>query len=645
MLNVQFRKEINGLRAIAVIAVVLFHYNADWLPGGFAGVDVFFVISGFLMTGIIFRGLEQKQFSLLKFYAARANRIIPALAVLCAALLVMGWLYLTPQDYKLLGKHVHASMLFISNNTYSGEVGYFAPISQEKWLLHTWSLSIEWQFYIIYPIILLGLSKLLSLKSLKITVALAACISFILGIVATFSEPNPAYYLFQNRAWEMMLGGVAYLYPFKLSEQKKKYWEALGIGLILCSYIFISKDTPWPGYLALVPVLGAFLLIQAQRQDSVLTANAPFQYIGKWSYSIYLWHWPIFVGINFFHFSQQALYIGMLVSIVLGFMSNKYIESIKFRNDFSHLGQYIKCKPIYLMIVLASAGQYVLANGGLNNSIRLDETHLMITKQQQKNPREKECGKVDEDGYGPHCMFGEGPIGAIVVGDSHARAQVETIGELAARHGQSVLDLGLSACNSIKGLYSVDKNGNKVNANCGKFVAKSIQDVGNLYPSVPVIMINRWSQNFYGMNENPFDIKPYRFVDKEFTERDSAYRNNLAKHMYDTICEFSEHNPVYVVRSIPELKINVPKTMFVNPEKVVKISFEAYQQRQKIAYTLQDKAQKNCHIKILDPIPYLCDDKFCYGSKKGVPLYMDDDHLSKYGSEVISSIYEDIFKG
>lgn len=163
----KFRKDINGLRAIAVIAVVLFHFNASWLPGGFAGVDVFFVISGFLMTGIIFRGIEQDNFSILNFYIARANRIIPALALLCFVLLVFGWFYLTPLEYQSLGKHAASSVSFLSNFTYWSEAGYFAAASHEKWLLHTWSLSVEWQFYIIYPLMLVAMRKFISIKTMK----------------------------------------------------------------------------------------------------------------------------------------------------------------------------------------------------------------------------------------------------------------------------------------------------------------------------------------------------------------------------------------------------------------------------------------------------------------------------------------------
>lgn len=347
----QFRKDINGLRAIAVIAVVLFHFNASWMPGGFAGVDVFFVISGFLMTGIIFRGIEQENFSILKFYVARANRIIPALAVLCLVLLVFGYFYFTPLEYQALAKHVGSSMGFLSNVIYWRESGYFDAASHEKWLLHTWSLSAEWQFYIIYPLVLVAMRKFMSLKAMKATVLVGTVLGFIFCVVATYKWPNPAYYLLPTRAWEMMIGGVAYLYPLKIVENRKKVFEWVGLALIIFSYIFISKENLWPGYLALIPVIGAFLLIQAQRNDSFLTGNILFQVIGKWSYSIYLWHWPIVVAIYYFSLDEVFMYLGVALSIFLGFFSNKYIETVNFGNDFDKKIKYIFCKPFIISVM------------------------------------------------------------------------------------------------------------------------------------------------------------------------------------------------------------------------------------------------------------------------------------------------------
>ena len=179
----KFRSDINGLRAIAVILVVLFHYNRDFISGGFIGVDVFFVISGFLMTGIIFRGIESQSFSLLKFYTSRGKRIIPALTAVVFVVLILGYLLTDPISYKTMGDHGIASLLFISNIIYKNEAGYFDVDSYDKYFLHSWSLSVEWQFYIIYPIILLSLSKFFSINKLKKNNCFSSYISIFIWLV------------------------------------------------------------------------------------------------------------------------------------------------------------------------------------------------------------------------------------------------------------------------------------------------------------------------------------------------------------------------------------------------------------------------------------------------------------------------------
>lgn len=321
----QFRADINGLRAFAVIAVVLFHFNPSIISGGFAGVDVFFVISGFLMTSIIFKGLENNNFSLAKFYVARANRIIPALVVLCLVLLVFGFLYLSPLDFKQLGKHVAASLSFVSNFSYWRESGYFDVQSHEKWLLHTWSLSVEWQFYILYPIVLVICNKFLAIKYLKYIVLIGALVSFIVSIYVTIILPSPAYYLLPTRGWEMMFGALAYLFPLALKESNKKYCEYLGLLLIFISYTFITQHDSWPGYFAMIPVFGTYLIIISNRQTSLFTNNRVFQKLGTWSYSIYLWHWPVVV-FGYYYNIQNWIFIGIPLSLILGGLSYKLIE-------------------------------------------------------------------------------------------------------------------------------------------------------------------------------------------------------------------------------------------------------------------------------------------------------------------------------
>ena len=427
----KFRKDINGLRAFAVIGVLLFHFNASWMPGGFAGVDVFFVISGFLMTGIIFRGIEQEKFSILNFYVARANRIIPALALLCLVLLVFGWFYLTPLEYKALGKHAASSVGFLSNFIYWREAGYFDAASHEKWLLHTWTLSVEWQFYIIYPLILVAMRKFLSIKTMKIMILVATVLAFIFCVYSTYKWPNASYFLLSARAWEMLIGGVAYLYPFTLQENRKKLLEKIGLVLVVGSYFLISAENAWPGYLALFPVVGSFLIIQAQRNDSIMTSNIVFQKIGTWSYSIYLWHWPLVVIIYTFAMPEYYIYLGMALSILLGFLSYKYVEKINFPRSFPTLLSYLKCKPIYIAGIVGVLGSLTFLKNGVDERFELSaQEKEVMSELVMPNRSNGYCFydahklsdfEVDAN-KGVECYLGKAnhPTNTLLFGDSYA---------------------------------------------------------------------------------------------------------------------------------------------------------------------------------------------------------------------------------
>ena len=208
-----FRNDINGLRAFAVIAVVLYHFGIPGFSGGFIGVDVFFVISGYLMTRMILVAIESDSFSLSSFYLARAKRIIPALLVVCGTLLFAGWFMpLTEFEYRQLSKHVRDSLFFISNHTYSREAGYFDSASHEKWLLHTWSLSLEWQFYLFLPWIILLLNKFHQKVNARRALIILTATSFLAGIYETHTHPEIAFYILPFRAWELLAGGLLYVF-------------------------------------------------------------------------------------------------------------------------------------------------------------------------------------------------------------------------------------------------------------------------------------------------------------------------------------------------------------------------------------------------------------------------------------------------
>ena len=322
----KFRADINGIRAIAVTGVVLFHFFPQFIPGGFTGVDVFFVISGFLMTEIIVNKVENNNFSLVSFYKARANRILPELLCMLCVILILGFFLATPLAYKALAKHALGSYIFISNLMYTLESGYFDVASHEKWFLHTWSLSVEWQFYIIYPLIIISLAKIysFSIKTISLVILFLTILSYLFSVCTTSIWPSAAYFCLPSRLWELTLGGLAYLYPWKQNKEQS-YLEILGFLLIIGSFFCLMEQSTYPGYLAALPTLGTFFIIQSSREKSVLTSNVICQKIGELSYSIYLWHWPLVVIIYSFALPNYCKIAFIGLSLVLGYLSNHYI--------------------------------------------------------------------------------------------------------------------------------------------------------------------------------------------------------------------------------------------------------------------------------------------------------------------------------
>lgn len=363
-----FRKDINSLRAIAVLSVVLFHFNSNWIPGGFAGVDIFFVISGYLMTGIIITGLSNNSFSIVNFLIARVNRIIPALSALIITLLLVSYFFLTPNDYEELGIHALGSITFTSNIIFWKEsTGYFNSSAHEKWLLHTWSLSAEWQFYLLYPIILTALTKIISPPNIKRLIFLGTLTLILLSIFLTSKWPTGSYYLLPTRAWEMLIGGLAFLYPLNdKSLIRRKIFEYIGMSFIISSFFIFSSTTNWPGYSALAPTIGTYLVILANNQNSMLSQNLILQNIGKWSYSIYLWHWPIAVGVIYFNLNPVHSIAGAFLSIVIGFFSYTFIEKATLPRKITNIKQAISYKPALLAILTCIFSSYIWLNHGMS---------------------------------------------------------------------------------------------------------------------------------------------------------------------------------------------------------------------------------------------------------------------------------------
>jgi peptidoglycan/LPS O-acetylase OafA/YrhL len=434
-----FRGDINGLRAVAVIAVVLFHFGVAGFSGGFVGVDVFFVISGYLMTRIILGPLAEARFSVLRFYLARARRIFPALAALCALLLLYGWFSLSPMDYKLLAKHAGASLLFLSNQVYWKESGYFDADAHEKWLLHTWSLSVEWQFYLLYPLLIVAAHRLFR-RPAGVAGALWAVFLASLAWSAwlAFANPSKAFFLLPTRAWEMLAGGLIFMHQDTCNRlaQGRRWLEPAGLAAILAASLLLTPDTPWPGLAALLPVAGAALVILDSGGRTMLLGGAALQGIGRWSYSIYLWHWPIVVWLHQSQSRQDGAWIaaGMAASIMIGWLSFRLVENParRFINRF-RLAPALAASAAMVLLPFAVAAVFHYQSERLTTLRFKDHPRLADVRalevfqaryfNELYKPlyREGSCFMTPEkshDGFAPECAGARTRI--VLWGDSHA---------------------------------------------------------------------------------------------------------------------------------------------------------------------------------------------------------------------------------
>ena len=601
-----YRNDINGLRAVAVIAVILFHFNDSLMPGGFVGVDVFFVISGFLMTGIIFRGFEQKNFVVLKFYIARANRIIPALAILCITLLLLGWLFITPIEYKILSQHVGSSLSFISNIIYWKEVGYFDAASNEKWLLHTWSLSVEWQFYLIYPLVLVGLRKLISLKKLKLTILCGTVLGFIFCIIVTNQWPNFSYYILPTRVWEMTIGGVAYLYPFYIENKQKKLFEIFGLILIISSCFFISKESPWPGYLSFFPVLGTFFIIQANCRNSFFTSNLLFQKLGTWSYSIYLWHWVIVVA-NVKYGLELSIVMYIFSSILLGCVSYYLFE------------RRVTNKTMLLLITatLITSSFVFFTEGGAS---RVNEKFQLDKKQFHRN-------YYGGSGYAANKLIylnsSEDDYDLFFVGDSFGLQYAKTIDDGKIK---------------VAGLFD---HGCLIFPNYGRFIFnREDLSCSEEYEKLKTEL----------KKNNKSLLLAYiwdGYKDKMIKKGGTKVIKSSVEEFYNLIQ--SELNIIFNENGLKRkyFIIGVPQRALIN-------TFECLSRSELLGFKLFSKCaetQKKKEVKInsmlnnfsneypnvyfIDPNDFLCDEKDCLLIKNKEPIHSDLVHLSVFGASIV----------
>ncbi|BCO27626.1 hypothetical protein MIZ03_2515 [Rhodoferax lithotrophicus] len=618
-----FRPDINALRAFAVLAVVAYHYGMPGAQGGFAGVDVFFVISGFLIGSHILAAHQRGHFSFAGFFRARLRRIFPALAVMCAACLLWGWWFVLPYDYLKSTRHVMAALFFLSNLAFTGEQGYFDLAAHAKPLLHTWSLSVEGQFYAVLPV-LMALVWRWARQHLRLVLGLLWLASLLWALWAGQTHPADAFYGLLTRAWEFLSGCLLGAWR---PVWKHPRWcspaSALALLLLLGSFAGLSPAMNWPGPWTLLPVGAAVLWMAAG--DAPVTARIwrswPLQRLGDVSYSFYLWHWPVLVFARQYVQSPSGdLTRGMLLelvalSLVLAVLSWRWVEQpTRLRTGWWTARRLLGgVLTVWLLVLLF--GVLVIKTRGVPQ--RLPDYVQRASAAVFFNTPRDECfrrGDSTKDAPEPFCHFGAGSSAhpqLLLWGDSHANQYLSALTDAALALGQGGLIATQSGCRAtlpgqVTGLPE------SIAQTCAGFN----DEVNTLLvqtPSIHTVVLGRlWSS------------------DASFN-RTVALVQQLARH----------GKRVLLIGPLPEPGMDVPQNWSVQQLKaghaIDKLTIPLSSQANALAIRTRlrvELADQVCRgqVVLLDPIGSLCDDKVCRLAQGGEANFRDVSHLSQQAS-------------
>lgn len=631
----RYRAEIDGLRALAVIPVILYHAGFQWLPGGFIGVDVFFVISGYLITTILISELDQGKFSIINFYERRARRILPALFVMMIVTIPFAYAYLLPDDMRSFWRSVLSVCFFVSNYLFSYESGYFAPDVELKPLLHTWSLAVEEQFYVIFPVMLFILWRFG--KSLTFFIILfIASLSFMHADKGSIVDPTWTFYSITSRAWELAIGVAAAFYfrsGFKIHNKKllSNALGLLGIGMIVFGMFYITKQTPFPGRYALLPTVGAFLIIVFSNAHNIsgrLLSLKPVVFVGLISYSAYLWHQPMMAIARHKYVVEPPAHIMAAIcvaTIIVAWLSWKYVEA-----PFRSKSGFTKSQ-IFKMSGVGSALFILVSIIGVNTSIlnRFDgnQKYNDVSNRLRGNfGLSKQCEK--QFYHSKECITADHPE-ILLWGDSYAMqvaglitASNPNVRMVQATISQCAPILGASDTRSIYGAKECIEANDKV------------MSMMRSTPSIKYVVI-----------ASPFerlaDGGSIVLRDGEVIKDGSAQFTKLFK---DTIAQVKDAGKTPVVVAPPvknrsnDIGYCLMKSELVGAElSSCDFKLDAMPGVQRKVYRTLGEIAEN--TKVLWITNLTCKDGSCSASEDGTLFYRDKGHLSYEGSAYLGKKY------
>ena len=641
------RRDIDGLRALAVIPVVLFHFGFSTFSGGFVGVDVFFVISGFLITSILFREISAQRFSFVDFWARRARRIIPALSVVMLVTLVLGWMLLTAKDFSELGRTVRYQSLFISNILFMREDGYFQPASDLKPLLHTWSLAVEEQYYIFFPLLMVVLMR--HVRHWRWVLFAVLLISFGLNIAYIERKPDFAFFSLPTRAWELLCGAMLAVLPARKQAVRPWISQAVGVaGLaaVLLAVFTFDRGTVFPGWAALLPVLGATALIWSGGQGSTwagqLLSARVFVWIGLLSYSFYLWHWPVFVYANAITIDGIQRWEAMawiLLALGLAWLSWRFVE-LPFREKHLLAGR----KPVLVaglmaMAVLAVTGSVVRSQDGFPQ--RMTGKALEYAQAREWRAGQMKCMLVTKDkNLDKACLLGDNqevPATRLVWGDSHAAALMPAIESGAKREGRPVWLYSMSACSPV---ISDDQR-----QRCRDFNEQTMEQVRRLKIK-DVVLASNWSLYVYGREDGD---KKVLLNSRDTTAQAEARMASAIEARVAAIRATGAQ--VWLFKEVP-LQRKGAISRLTSLARIGRSTdglgrpLEEHLARQHFLSGLFDSmSAADPGVHVIDPTPLMCADRVCSIEVNGHSQYKDEDHLSDVGSVRLSPLFAPLLLG
>lgn len=646
--DVAYRPDVDGLRAIAVGIVVLFHARLGLFPGGYTGVDVFFVISGFLISTIIWRELGQGKFTFAGFYERRIRRIFPALAVVMLVTLVLGALMFAPQDYSTLGRSARATAAFYSNFFFNSQFGYFMPGAETQPLLHTWSLAVEEQFYLVAPFFLILLARMQARYRILLFLALFAA-SLAISSIGAFGESKGAFYLPHSRAFELMFGMalVIGLNPQWRNDTVREVAAFAGLAMILIAALSYSDSTPFPGLAAVVPCLGTVLLISTAAEKQTMVSRAlsvaPMVMVGKISYSLYLWHWPLFVFAEYQYGERlpAAYSLGLVaLAVALSFLTYTFVEQPARRRSFLTRRTAIGA-GVAAMALLAAGSHGIIETKGWPERLGPAVAAFAKTAQDAKVP--PPCRDKDEESASAKgCMIGakgDAPPTFLLWGDSHAVALSAEIANIAAAKGVKGEVAVVGGCGPF--LIEAVKNPLFLRSKCKTMSARAA-DLLKDGAFRHVVIAGRWA--FYAEGD-AYDNGKSEV--NRFNTGDPARNRTL---FHDTLRGTVERivasgRTVTLVGPIPELKGHLPNAMIRalmrKETRDFSLPYAVFAERNKAVLMTLDELDKIAGVRVVYPHKVLCNATACQTTANGKPFYYDDDHLGLFGTKAIEGVLAD----